>query len=375
MLEKQTFDKHGCFRSECDGAQDWDNLLHIISKIKDKQILHIPKILYHWRIHENSTASNVSAKPNVIKSSLKALNDFCCRENIDAHVEVVEECYFYVSQQLPIPRPLVTIIIPTKNNYFILKRCIESIFLNTDYQNYKIIIVNNSSDEPETLNYLDSLENNDNIQIQNYDKSFNHSAINNLSVDRNDSELYLFLNDDTEMIQPDWLTKMVGSIQQNDIGIVGCKLLYPNRKVQHAGVVLGIGDFAGHAYRHLRENEPVMGARINLKQNYTAVTAACMLIKSEVFMAVNGFDAVNLPTSYNDVDLCLRVGQRKYKILYEPVTAIHHESVTRGKPTSKKQIIDEENAVKYMKSKWKKIYIKDPNYNPNLTRVLENFSY
>jgi GT2 family glycosyltransferase len=168
---------------------------------------------------------------------------------------------------------------------------------------------------------------------------------------------------------------MVSSIQQPSVGIVGCKLLYSNRKVQHGGVIIGIGDFAGHAFRHLDEDADVMGCRLHLKQNYSAVTAACMLIKSDIFREVNGFDEVNLPTSYNDVDLCLRVGEVGYKIVYTPSILIHHESASRGFPTTKKQKNDEQKALDFMKGKWDEVYKKDPSYNPNLTNVYEDFSY
>ena len=374
VICKYTFDKYGCFRSECDGAQDWDNLLHIIPKIKEKQIHHIDKVLYHWRIHKDSTALDVSIKSSVITASLKALNDYGKRESLAIEVKVVEQHYFNLSYKMPkYSRPLVTIIIPTKDNHKILKKCLESLRENTDYNNYRIIVVNNSSTEKNTIKYLESLS--ENIILESYGKDFNHSAINNYIVNKYESELYLFLNDDTEFVQNNWLSCMVASIHQKCAGVVGCKLLYPSRKVQHAGVVIGIGDFAGHAFKHLPENASVMGTRLHLKQNYSAVTAACMLVKGEVFKAVNGFDEINLPTSYNDVDLCLRIGNLNHKIIYEPVTVIHHESLTRGVPQGKRKLNAEREAVQYMRKKWRQIYERDPNYNRNLTRKYEDFSH
>jgi O-antigen biosynthesis protein len=368
VIKKSIYENYGCFRQKCDGAQDWDNLLHIITHIDEGQIFHIPKILYHWRIHKNSTAKSVDTKGNAINASLIALNDFCHREKIDAKVNVVEKHYFHVSHRIKNPLPLVTIIIPSRNNEKLLRKCISSIQIHTSYKNFKIVIVDNSSDEVSTIQYLKSLKND--ISIINYNGEFNHSAINNLASRLIQSDYLLFLNDDTEIINSNWLTSMVSSIQQKDVAIVGCKLLYPNRKIQHAGVIIGIGDFAGHAFRHLDENSQVMGSRLHLKQNFSAVTAACMLIKKNVFQEVNGFDEINLPTSYNDVDLCLRVGALGYKTIYEPVTVIHHESASRGKPKT----ILEEKALSFMKFKWNKIFLRDPSYNPNLSRVYEDFS-
>ena len=250
---------------------------------------------------------------------------------------------------------------------------LKSIQRNTSYSNFRIVIVDNNSAETNSIAKLkrDSSK----YKVLSYKDSFNHSAINNFAAEKVPSDLYLFLNDDTEIENTHWLTEMVSSIQQPSVGIVGCKLLYTNRKVQHGGVVVGIGDFAGHAFRHLDENAQVMGCRLHLKQNYTAVTAACMLIKSKVFKQVNGFDEVNLPTSYNDVDLCLRVGSMGYKVVYTPTSVIHHESASRGLPKTDSQKRTEKAAVDFMKSKWHEFYVRDPSYNPNLTKVFEDFSY
>ena len=373
VINKKISDKFGCFRSACDGAQDWDNLLHIIPNLSENEIFHIPKILYHWRIHQNSTALSVGAKKNVIKASIRALNDFCKNNFLEAKINVVQDYYFNLSFNMPTNPPLVSIIIPTRNNFELLSRCIKSIEKFTTYTNYEIIVVDNNSSETNTIQKIKKIS--PRCLVLEYNKAFNHSAINNFATAKLNSDLFLFLNDDTEIDNAHWLTEMVSSIQQPSVGIVGCKLLYSNRKVQHGGVIIGIGDFAGHAFRHLDEDAEVMGCRLHLKQNYSAVTAACMLIKSDIFREVNGFDEDNLPTSYNDVDLCLRVGKVGYKIVYTPATVIHHESASRGLPTTKKQKNDEQKALNFMKGKWDEVYKKDPSYNPNLTSVYEDFSY
>ena len=372
VISKKTFDKHGRFRTICNGAQDWDNLLHIVNNITESEIFHIPKVLYHWRIHSESTAKSVLVKNNVLKSSLTALNDFCKRQSLDAKVEIVQNHYFNLIFNIPLKPPIVTIIIPTKDNFLLLRKCVDSITSNTAYNNLRIVIVDNNSTCQETLqllSYYSKLH-----TILKYKGIFNHSAINNYAVNKISSDLYLFLNDDTEIIEPDWLTDMVSCIQQPNVAIVGCKLLYPNLRVQHAGVIIGIGEFAGHAFRHLKSNQEVMGCRLNLKQNYSAVTAACMLVKATIFREVNGFDEKNLPTSYNDVDLCLRIGAKGYKIVYIPTPVIHHESASRGLPDNKIKKQLEEDATKYMKTKWNDIYKHDPHYNPHLTRTYEDFS-
>ena len=218
------------------------------------------------------------------------------------------------------------------------------------------------------MKLLDSLT--DKCEILLYTKKFNHSAINNYTVKNFPSDLYLLLNDDTTIIDPGWLTEMVRSIQQKDIGIVGCKLLYPDETVQHAGVILGVGPVAGHAFRCSDKDAGVMGYRLLLKQNYSAVTGACMLIKSETYKKLNGFNEKDLPTSYNDVDLCLRAIQSGYKVLYTPVEVYHHESVSRGK-----EIGDLEKQYElYMHRTWPQYIQHDPAFNPNFKRR-EDFSY
>ena len=371
-VRKDILDCYGKFREECDGAQDWDNLLHITEKLEDEEIHHIPKILYHWRIHDESTAKSISVKSNVVVSSKKALTDYCKRNKIDATVDVVQEHYISLNLNLPQKKPLVTVVIPTKNNYHKLKRCVDSFTSLTNYQNYSLLIIDNGSDHLDSLNYLDIISKQH--KVIRYTKPFNHSAINNFAVTNYQSDLYLFLNDDTEVIENQWLTEMVQCSMFNEVGVIGCKLLYPSRRVQHAGVIVGIGDFAGHAFKHLEANSDTMGCRLNLKQNYSAVTAACMLVKQNIFKSVGGFNEKDLPTSYNDVDLCLRIGEAGFKVLYTPCTLIHHESATRGYPTTLEEKFTEEKAVKFMRKNWEKYFENDPNYNPNLTKIKEDFS-
>ena len=370
VINRDTYIKHGCHRKECDGAQDWDNLLHIIPNISECQIYHIPKILYHWRIHENSSAEDVGNKSNALTASQIALESYCTANKINATVERVHDHYFNIKYKLPRKKPLVTIIIPTKNNYKLLKDCVDSIQKLTTYNNYKIVIVDNNSNDPTTLKFLLKLSTTGGCEILPYDTKFDHSAMNNYAVTNYKSDLYLLLNDDTTIIDPDWLTEMVRSIQQEDVGIVGCKLLYPNDTVQHAGVILGVGAVAGHAFRFSDKDAGVMGYRLHLKQNYTAVTGACMLIKDETFKAIDGFNEKDLPTSYNDVDLCLRASQYGYKILYTPVELYHHESVSRGKELRTL----ESKYESYMKHKWSQYIQHDPAFNPNLNKR-EDFSY
>ena len=251
-----------------------------------------------------------------------------------------------------------------------MKDCVDSIQKLTTYNNYKIVIVDNNSNDPTTLKFLLKLSTTGGCEILPYDTKFDHSAMNNYAVTNYKSDLYLLLNDDTTIIDPGWLTEMVRSIQQEDVGIVGCKLLYPNDTVQHAGVILGVGAVAGHAFRFSDKDAGVMGYRLHLKQNYTAVTGACMLIKDETFKAIDGFNEKDLPTSYNDVDLCLRASQYGYKILYTPVELYHHESVSRGKELRTL----ESKYESYMKHKWSQYIQHDPAFNPNLNKR-EDFSY
>jgi GT2 family glycosyltransferase len=281
---------------------------------------------------------------------------------------------FRVRWPLPLPSPRVSLIIPTKNNFKVLKQCIRSILNKTDYDNYEILVLDNRSDCSETLGYLDSISEESRVSVHSWDHPFNYSAINNFGVEKAEGSILAFLNNDVEVINPEWLDEMVSHACREEIGCVGAKLYYPNDTVQHAGVILGIGGIAGHSHKYFKRDEPGYFSRLMLVQNLSAVTGACMVLRRSVFDEVGGLDE-NLAVAFNDVDFCLRVREAGYRNLWTPYAELyHHESLTRGlNDTGQKQKRIRREA-EYMRNRWGKALDQDPAYNPNLTLIHEDFS-
>uniref|UniRef100_A0A7V4E5J4 Glycosyltransferase n=1 Tax=candidate division WOR-3 bacterium TaxID=2052148 RepID=A0A7V4E5J4_UNCW3 len=375
VIRKSLVDKVGGFRLGYDGSQDYDLFLRVLEHT-DK-IAHIPKILYHWRMIRTSAASSTSAKPYAYEAAKKALADAMRRRGIE--IEGVYDGLWLGSYRIKYKikgNPKVSIIIPTKDKVEVLKRCIDSILNKTTYQNYEIVIVDNNSQEEKTFEYYETIKDNPKIRILEYKKPFNFSAINNYAVSKVDSEFILFLNNDTEVITPEWLSAMLEHAQRREVGAVGAKLIFPNNTIQHCGIVLGLGPHrvAGNIYYKFPEHHGYFGT-INIIRNFSAVTAACMLTKKSLFEEVGGFDEVNLPIAFNDVDYCLKLREKGYLIVYTPYAVLyHHESLSRGHedtPEKQERFLRE---VKYMRMKWGQILDNDPYYNPNLTREREDFS-
>jgi len=357
----------GGFRKGLDGSQDYDLVLRFTEKT-DK-IFHIPNVLYHWRIIPGSTAAKYSAKSSDT-ASLKALSDALDRRKIKGSVEKgIHDSLFRVKREIA-NKPRVSIIMPTKDKLPILKGCIESIMNKTDYENYEIVIVNNNSVQKSTLEYLNSVTNNDMIKVLNYSRPFNYAALNNYAMSRIDADVAVFLNNDTEVISSEWLSAMLEHAQRSEVGAVGAKLVFVDSSIQHAGVILGIGSIAGHAFKGLRSdiNQSYFG-HADAIRNYSAVTAACMMIRKKIFEEVGGFDEVNLPVAFNDIDLCLRLREKGYLIVYTPYAELfHYESASRGYGVGPDPEAD------YMLKKWKDKLDNDPYYNINLTLQREDFS-
>jgi GT2 family glycosyltransferase len=366
----------GCLRKGVEGSQDYDLLLRCIPRITDREIIHIPKILYHWRATETSTACSDTAKDYTTASGVKALQDYVQSTGLGSGVSpgILPNTYI-ITYAIPSSAPLVSIIIPTRDNAKILMNCISSIIEKTTYKNYEIIILNNQSVETETLAYLQSLSENPAIRILSYDYPFNYSSINNYGVRHANGSVLCLLNDDTEIISPDWLTVMVSHSLRPSIGCVGAKLLYTNGQIQHGGVVLGIGGVAGHAHKYAERYEYGYFGRLFLTQNYSAVTGACLVVKKSIYEELGGLNEKDLPIAFNDVDFCLRVRDSGYRNVWTPLAELfHHESISRGfddSPTEQKRAARE---VSYMKENWEEILTCDPAYNPNLSLTREDFS-
>lgn len=376
VFKKSLLDKVGLFRKEFDGSQDHDMIFRLTEKAEN--IVHVPKVLYYWRRHANSTAQDINSKSYAINNGIKAVNEHLKRCNIDGFAQSSEEFpTIYRLTYKIMSNPKISILIPNKDNIKVLRICIDSIMNKSTYKNYEIIVIENNSTEKETFNYYETLEKYKNIKIVRYESNgeFNYSAINNYGVKYASGEHLLFLNNDIEVISENWLQEMLMYSQREDIGAVGAKLYYENETIQHAGVIIGIGGFAGHSHRHIDRRCGGYFSRCKIQQNLSAVTAACLMMRKNVFEEINGFDE-SFKVALNDVDLCMRIRKLSYLIAWTPYAELYHyESISRGyedTPEKKKRF---EGEVEKFQYRWKnELEQGDPYYNPNLTLGAEDFS-
>lgn len=374
MLAKKTLvDSIGGLDSYYDGSQDYDFTFRCCEKAK--KICHIPVVLYHWRAHSESTAGNPESKLYAFENGAKAINDHYKRLGIPATAEHTGNWGIYRTTFHWDTKPLVSILIPNKDHKEDLGRCIRSIEKKTDYGNYEIIVIENNSELDETFDFYEELEKHDRVKVIRYEGLFNYSAINNFGARKASGDYLLLLNNDTEVINSDWLTEMMGYAQCDDVGIVGAKLLYPDNTIQHAGVVVGYGGTAGHAFKGLARDDYGYMARLLCAQDYLAVTGACLLTKKDVFEKVGGLSE-ELAVAFNDIDYCLKVYKEGKRCVWTPYAELYHyESKSRGYETTpeKQERFNKETAV--FTGRWREVIDKgDPCYNPNLTLGIEDFS-
>jgi len=368
----------GDFRSGFDGAQDWDLFLRIADATSAERIRHIPHILYHWRVIEGSTAQSTGAKPYVLEAQRKSVQEHLTRMGESgATVEILESIsHMRVRRAVPSPEPLVSLIIPTKDKVELVSRCVQGILENTSYRNVEVIIVDNRSEEQETFDFFKEVSCDPRVVIHRDDGPFNFSRLNNDAVKIAKGEILGFLNNDLEVIEPDWLAEMVVHAVRPRVGAVGARLLYPNGLLQHGGVVLGIGGVAGHNHKGILRHDPGYFNRAILPQNLSAVTAACMLVRKEVFAEVGGFEEGALAVAFNDVDICLKIRSKGYLVTYTPYAELyHHESASRGYETTPEKFARFEGEIETMRIRWKDVLDNDPYYNSNLTLLSEDFSF
>jgi len=366
----------GMLRSGYDGAQDHDLLLRVSSNLQDHEVFHIPQILYHWRMAENSTAFSAEAKQYTTDSGIRAVTDYLEKRGEKAVVRAGRYPNTYrVLRELPVDPPLVSIIIPTRDRVDILSQCIDSVRTLTTYPNYEIIVVDNCSEKEETIEYLLGMEKNGHIRTLRYEGDFNYSAINNYAVREARGSVLTLMNNDIEVISPDWLSEMVSNAIRPAIGCVGAKLLYKNKMIQHAGVILGIGGVAGHAHKHFDSESAGYFSRLHLTQNMSAVTAACLTVERRIYNAAGGLNETDLKIAFNDVDFCLGVRALGYRNLWTPYAVLyHHESLSRGQEDTGEKQRRFTSEARFMQKKWGKFLMSDPAYNRNLTRSREDFS-
>lgn len=386
-FRKSIVDQINGFRPGFEGSQDYDLILRVVSNSNRNQIIHIPIPLYHWRIHPESTANSPGAKDYTSLAGLRAIQDFLDDYyseqtfRTDCRASIIEANRYRVQRILhPKNIPSVELIIPTKDRSDILNTAIESIFKST-YTNFSITIVNNQSIESETYELFNQLENRfgSRVKILGYNETFNYSAINNFAAKQSKADIIGLVNNDVEVINPDWLSEMVSLAVQEDVGCVGAKLYYSDGSIQHAGVIVGIGGVAGHSHKFSHRTSQGYHDRLKHPQELTAVTAACLIVRREVFNMVGGLNEDELKVAFNDVDFCLRVHQAGYRNIWTPYAELyHHESISRGAEDSPEKIRRFNSEVNYMLSKWAPLNSGSlptcPHYSPYLNSKREDFS-
>ena len=370
VLKGDLAQKVGGFHSDCDGSQDYDLILKATAQAR--QILHIPRVLYHWRAGAASTATSIENKQYAVDAARNALQSHLAANNSRAVVQSGK-----VLGRWRVRYPIsdwarVSIIVASGGKVDVLQTNLRELLSKTSYRNFEIVVVDNSKNDAikqlietfqsgaEAIRYIDHRH-----------QPFNYSAINNLAARQSESPILLFLNDDTSVIAPDWLESMVELVERPEVGVVGAKLLYPDRRIQHAGVVMGLYDNCGHAFKALDGEISHYFDFSDVIRNVSAVTGACLMTKRDIFFEAGGFDEVDFAVAFNDVDLCLKIGSLGYRVLYTPHALLyHHEAFSK----TSKDLIPHPQEVARMRQKWASVIERDPFYSPNLTRNDEDYS-
>lgn len=371
-VRREIVEQVGGFRKEFDGAQDYDFIFRCTEEAR--KILHIPEILYHWRTHKESTADNPASKMYAFEAGKRAIEAHLKRTGTDGEVSHTPDLGFYRVKYPVKGEPLISIIIPNKDEKESLEACLKSIWEKTTYKNYEIIVVENNSTSDEIFQYYKEISQKG-VRLLRWKKEFNYSAINNFGAAHAKGEFLLFLNNDVTVITPDWLTELAGLCQRKEVGAAGVKLLYPDNTIQHAGCVIGIGGIAGHMFVDMPANRTGYLHKASLLQDMSAVTAACMIMKKQVFDQVGGFTE-ELAVAFNDVDLCLKINKAGSLVVYDPYVQLYHmESKTRGAEDSKEKVRRFQTEIEYMRCHWLDILKNgDPYYNKNLSLTKWNYS-
>jgi glycosyltransferase involved in cell wall biosynthesis len=365
----------GGFRVGYEGSQDYDLVLRLTEKTE--KIYHIPKVLYHWRLHSGSASSSVTAKPYAYQAAQRALTDAIDRRDVKGRVlEIPDFPGCYTIRYEILNYKLVSIIIPTKNLGSLLDKCLKSIFNKSLYPNYEVIVIDNGSTEIDTVEIINTWKNKEPKRFKSYhlDIPFNYSIINNFAALKAQGEFLLFLHSDTEVITPDWIDAMVEQAQRDSIGAVGALLLYPNNSIQHSGVVIGLCGIAGHTHRYFPSYTISHFGQVKTINNFSALSGACLMCRREVFELVGRFNE-DITSIYSDIDLCLEIFKKGYRNIYVPhVSLYHHESRSWQQADASKNQIHFLKEIEYLQTKWKDFINHDPCYSPNLTRELEDYS-
>ncbi|AOJ30646.1 glycosyltransferase family 2 protein [Burkholderia metallica] len=377
MLSSDLFSGLGVYRTDVftsSGGRDhrhgaalcYDMTLRCLAHTHRDRIIHIPRVLYHARAEPESSRDLV-AERDARDAGRLAVVRHLARAGVQATVTSTEYGR-HVRYPVPKPAPLVTIIIPTRNGFSLLSRCVDSIFAKTQYPAFEIIIVDNGSDDPDTLDYMARLSVDRGVRILRDDSPFNYSALNNRAVDIAQGEFVALVNNDVEIIDGDWLDEVMGHASRPEVGVVGVKLLYSNGTVQHVGVIVGLAGCADHLHRGLGRDEPGYQARAVTTQSLSAVTGACLVVRRSLYRQLGGLNERDLAVAFNDVDFCLRVREAGYTVVWTPHAVLyHHESATRGRDDTAEKIARATAEIDYMRHHWRDLIANDPAYNPNLS--------
>lgn len=365
----------GGLRRGFEGSQDYDLALRVIERARSTDIRHIPEILYHWRALEGSTAADPQAKAYAVTAGQRALTEHLARTGTRGAVERAPVgSYYRVRYALPAVKPLVSIIIPTRNQAELLRQCVESVRKKTRYAEWELIVIDNQSVDDAALRYLEELARRERTTVLRDDRPFNYSALNNFAAAHARGEVLCLLNNDTQVISPDWIEEMLGLLLQPDVGVVGARLWYEDGSLQHGGVIVGAGGTAAHAHAFLPRSDPGYFGRAHLAQEFCAVTGACLMVRKSLYESLGGLDERNLPVAFSDVDFCLRAREAGFRVVWTPHAELYHyESKTRGADDAgeRKRRISRESA--YMRRRWKHLIRNDPSYNPNLSYERPDF--
>lgn len=364
----------GGVASGVDGSQDWDLALRCVERLRRDEIGHVPQVLYHWRAHAGSSAADPAAKDYATAAARRAVQAHLQRTGQAAEVEILAPGRLRVRRALPSPPPRVSLIVPTRDRVDLLRPCVEGLLHATDYPALEVLVVDNGSVEAQTRDYLAAIARDARVRVLRFDAPFNYSAINNFAARQASGSVLGLINNDIQVIAPGWLREMVAEALRPEVGAVGALLLYPDGRIQHAGVLLGIGGVAAHPWcGHPADSDGQMG-RLRLAQELSAVTGACLVVRREAFDAVGGLDEA-LPVAFNDVDLCLRLRAAGYRNVWTPhARLVHAESATRGPDTDPHNLARLRREADFMRRRWGVLLDDDPAYNPNLSLDGEAFA-
>lgn len=377
VFSRELLESGELFRSQFDGSQDHDMILRLTAKAK--HIVHIPRILYYWRSHKGSVASSIDAKTYAINAAKGAVADHLTKlgyRNFEIESTRAFATIFRIKYELT-SRPLVSIIIPNKDHVDDLSRCVESIINLSTYDNYEIVIVENNSETAEIRTYYEEISRHPRVQVVEYKGDFNYSKINNFGVQYAKGEYLLLLNNDTEVITPDWMEELLMYAMRKDVGVVGAKLYYPDKTIQHAGIVIGLGAHrtAGHTHYRIPEANVGYMGRLCYAQDVTAVTGACMMVSKALYEELGGLDE-SFTVALNDVDFCLRVREKGFLNIFTPFAELYHyESKSRGSDKKDERALRYQQESDRFRVKWADALAKgDPYYNPNFSLDHSDFT-